>query len=591
MSKEIWLSIYEVCELTGEIKETVRRKCKRGEYVSTFEKDGKFKKYFISLESLPEKFKQKYYKTKDDNKDSKFYKKAPAWAKKQAEKYIELIDKTKEMKHQEIKEFLAEWNETNPDKKSSYPSLCKAKAKFEQFGKDALLSRKGLKEDEYRIKPEYYEYYKNLYLSPEAPSIYNCWLKTLFYAMDKDKIEVGDFPCEKTFDRHLKKDVSKSSINFSRRKHEFVFAKDLSNVKTNEYWYIESYQFDFPIKHKQQNFYPWITVVRDVKTSKWLGFFVYHDKIEYDHILQAMYYTLIKYGSPKEIFIRNMKFSSYLNGVGKTKKTNVEFPKFKLSGILFSLGIHAKFEFPKSLNIKPIVTDFRKLEIPNSNTNIFEFKNIIEEYIENVINKKPFRSEKLTGKTPEILWNETYSSQPLPNKDDLKFLCKRNKNAIQIGRNGIFDSVTSKTYWSESVCLNKGRKIFFRRDLYSNDIIAIYNAKDESLFGYAEYSPPVPALARTPEELAIVKEAIRRKRWNLKQGLLAIQPTREISLEEKIANYKAAYNSDKPERKPNPKIHRLSNTRMDEAIRKHKEQERIKKERDAWISQMAEDLL
>ena len=32
MSKEIWLSVEEVCELTGEVKETVRRKCKREEY-------------------------------------------------------------------------------------------------------------------------------------------------------------------------------------------------------------------------------------------------------------------------------------------------------------------------------------------------------------------------------------------------------------------------------------------------------------------------------------------------------------------------------------------------------------------------------
>lgn len=34
MSKEIWLSVDEVSQLSEETKETVRRKCKRGEYVA-----------------------------------------------------------------------------------------------------------------------------------------------------------------------------------------------------------------------------------------------------------------------------------------------------------------------------------------------------------------------------------------------------------------------------------------------------------------------------------------------------------------------------------------------------------------------------
>lgn len=591
MSKEIWLSIDEVCELTGEIKETVRRKCKRGEYVATFEKDGKFKNYFISLESLPEKFKQKYHKAQDDSKDSKFYKKAPTWAKKQAEKYVELIYKTKDMKHLEIKEFLAVWNESNPDKKSSYPSLCKAKAKFEQFGKDALLSKKGLKEDEYCIKPEYYEYYKNLYLSPEAPSIYNCWLKTLFYAMDKDKIAVGDFPCEKTFDRHLKKEVSKSFIDFLRHRQEFVFAKDLSNVKTNEYWHIESYQFDFPIKHKQQNFYPWITVVRDVKTSKWLGFFVYHDKIEYDHILQAMYYALIKYGSPKRVFIKNMKFNSFINRVGQIKKADIEFDEIDILLPLDFVHIDAKFEIPKSLTIKTIAGDLKKLEKPNSKTDIFEFKKNLDDYVENVINNKPFRSKAVQGKTPNKLWDETYVQQKLLDKDYLKFLCKRSKHIIEIGRNGVFDSVTGKTYWSKLVCTWKGKKIRFYRDIYSDDNIAVYDANTGKFFDYAELLSSTCALAHSPEEWTQVKEGMRRKHWDYKNAKSFLESLEEIPIEEKCTNYKVVYGSNKSELEAKPKIHKLANTNMDKTVRKHKEQERLKKEHDALISKMAEELL
>ena len=45
---EIWLNIEEVCELSNSKKETIRRKCKSGEYKARFKIDGRKKimKYF-----------------------------------------------------------------------------------------------------------------------------------------------------------------------------------------------------------------------------------------------------------------------------------------------------------------------------------------------------------------------------------------------------------------------------------------------------------------------------------------------------------------------------------------------------------------
>ena len=92
MSKEIWLSVDEVSHLSEETKETVRRKCKRGEYVAVFKKQGKYKNYFISLDSLPLEFKRKYYKQKEDNKDSKFYKKLPIGQKNKQVNILNLLN-------------------------------------------------------------------------------------------------------------------------------------------------------------------------------------------------------------------------------------------------------------------------------------------------------------------------------------------------------------------------------------------------------------------------------------------------------------------------------------------------------------------
>ena len=60
MAEDIWLSMEDVCELTHEVKETVRRKCKRGEYSCTYDKKGKYKNYLINLDSLPEAAKNRY---------------------------------------------------------------------------------------------------------------------------------------------------------------------------------------------------------------------------------------------------------------------------------------------------------------------------------------------------------------------------------------------------------------------------------------------------------------------------------------------------------------------------------------------------
>ena len=66
-SNNIWLSLEDVAVLTGELQETVRRKCKRGEYLSTFTKNGRFKVYSIKLSSLPLQFQEKYLNKSEIN--------------------------------------------------------------------------------------------------------------------------------------------------------------------------------------------------------------------------------------------------------------------------------------------------------------------------------------------------------------------------------------------------------------------------------------------------------------------------------------------------------------------------------------------
>ena len=65
-TSDVWLNIEEVCSLTNSKKETIRRKCKSGEYKCRFELAGRNKNYQILLSSMPLKYIEKY-KSSDNN--------------------------------------------------------------------------------------------------------------------------------------------------------------------------------------------------------------------------------------------------------------------------------------------------------------------------------------------------------------------------------------------------------------------------------------------------------------------------------------------------------------------------------------------
>jgi len=588
MAEIIWLSMDEVCNLTGEVKETVRRKCKRGEYSCTYDKKGKYKNYLINLDSLPEVAKNRYNGIKINVQHSKFYKESPAWAKKQAKKYVELIEKTAGMKHKEIVEFIKDWNSKHPDKKSSYSALCKARVKYEQFGEDALLSKKGSKEDKYRVKPEYYEYYKDLYMKPAAPSAIDCWMQTLNYAKQKDKIKTANFPCDKTFDRLLKKEYSPEQIKRARRHHEKVIARDYSNIKANEYWIIESCQLKFQVKYKNSYYYPWLTVVKDVKTEKWLGWFVYHKLIKSEHILQAVYYALIKYGRPSKIIIKNIHFDSYIAKTGKLKKADISCNQDKLLPILIYSGANLIFDVPANVNNASITYDLREFVPPNPNTNIFDFKKQLDEYVE-VINNKIHRNQIFKNKSPEQLWQKGYIQQDLPDKKCLIDMCLRTSKPIKYQKNGIYDTVTNRHYWGDWMPLCTSKSMYLKRDIYSEDDGCLYDGENQKFLGEAYVLKPASALWKTPEEQEQVKIAIERKRRAIKNTKSFLEGIEKIPLEEQCENYKAVFNKEIPKAKPKV-IRILHDSHIEAAVRKMKEMEKVKKLQDKIYAQLLADI-
>lgn len=605
----IWLDIEEVCRLTGETKETVRRKCKSQKYTSTSERSGKFKTYSVLLSSLPKNAQEKYYSenvepleliVNTSNIDE--YSLAPEWAKKQADKYLELISLTEKMTHSQINAFLKEWNVKYPDKASSYTRIYEARCKYQKFGISALLSKNGKSANKKSIKEEYFEYYKSLYLKEGAPSANSCWRITLGYAKNKDNVEITDFPSCRTFDRILRTSIPEQAIFLARygeaawnKKYASYIPRDYSNITAGTFWVSDHAQIDVAVNFNGSVCFPWVTVFRDIKSAKWLGWFLHAESPNSDHIFQSFYYSVLGFGLPSDVYLDNGKdYRCKDFAGGRSGAIKVEHNSSKENSLMKNLGITVHFALPYNAQTKPIERDFLKVksylskhmvgyrggkiterpeklktEIKNEQIMPFdEFKTLFDDFITNVLNKMPSNSKVLQGKCPDELWAEEYSVKKIISKDALKLFCMRTSKDVSIGRNGVYDSQLQITYWDEWMIAKKGTKVYLRRDINAYQEAWVFDAKTEEFLGKANANQAVSFMAKTNIEKAQYKKAIEAKNKEKKVLKSYLKCKYNPTNTEIVNNLKSGLS--KTDFENSPKISKITNTKMDKVVKSEK---------------------
>ena len=600
---EVWLTVEDICSLTGEIKETVRRKCKSGKYISKFVKNGKYKIYSILLSSLDNKYQNLYSQNKNTDveqleQNSKDYASAPVWARQQADKCLKLISLTDGMKPAQIKEFLRDWNVKNPDKCSSYTRLFEARKKYNQFGVSALLSKKGRQNCRYSINKDYFEYYKSLYLKEGAPSANSCWLITLGYAKQKDNINPIDFPTCRTFDRYLKSQVPEQAIYLARyglsawnKKYASYISRDYSELKAGTCWVSDHAQIDVAVSFEGTVCFPWVTVFRDIKTSKWLGWFLHAEAPNSDHIFQAFYYGVQKYGLPTDVYLDNGKdYRCKDFAGGRIQSVKVEHSNTRENSLMKNVGITVHFALPYNAQTKPVERDFLKIktflskhfigyrggkiierpeklrnEIKNNKIMQYgDFKLLFDDFIENFLNKKPSKSKVLQGKSPDEAWCNEFTVKRVISKDALKLFCMRTSKNVSIGRNGVYDSQLQLTYWDEWMIAEKGRKVYLRRDINAYQEAWVFDAVTDEFLGKANVNQAVSFLASTNVQKAEYKKAIEAKNKEKKILKNYIQCKYSPTNTEIITNLKKGLDNKVLEN--TPVISEISNTLMDQVV-------------------------
>lgn len=597
-----WLTEEDACKVLNIKIKTLRQKCSKGEFIFKVQQNGAKFIYYIKFTSLATRLQKEYLKKfKDFHYKQDCYSEAPAWAKVQADKYINILNACENLTGKSLIDFVEKWNYCNPSFQTSYSSIRKMRQRYKEFGINGLLAQYGKRGGSTVVDDRLYEYFKNLYLKEGAPSLYSCWEQTKGYAI-REEIELNEFPSHHSFRRRLEKEIPKQAIYLARygysawnRKYSNYIERDYSNIICGKVWVSDHAQIDIAcLTETGESVFPWVTAWRDFKSSKWLGWLLQTGHPNSDHIFQTFYYAAENYGLPTDVIIDNGKDYRCKDFAGGRKRITIDTNQAKATSMLSELNIKVHFAQPYNGQTKPIERDFLKIKellskhsVGYRGGNILErpeklkeeikkgmimpfneFKELFDDFVINVLNKKPSQGKVLKGLSPDELFNREFTEKITTSKDALKLFCMRTSRIFKIGRNGIKDNELGITYWADWMSARTDLKVYLRRDIKNYKEAWVFRADNDEFIGNVSAMSAVAALDADMVSKDEFKAAMSAKKRNLKIAKEFIKQTQDISLKEQCENYKALYKQDLQDIKP--KISRLANTNMDKAVQKSK---------------------
>lgn len=597
-----WLTEEDACKVLNIKIKTLRQKCSKGEFIFKVQQNGAKFIYYIKFTSLATHIQKEYLKKfKDFQYKQDCYSEAPAWAKVQADKYINILNACENLTGKSLIDFVEKWNYCNPSFQTSYSSIRKMRQRYKEFGINGLLAQYGKRGGSTVVDDRLYEYFKNLYLKEGAPSLYSCWEQTKGYAI-REEIELNEFPSHHSFRRRLEKEIPKQAIYLARygysawnRKYSNYIERDYSNILCGKVWVSDHAQIDIAcLTENGLTVFPWVTAWRDFKSSKWLGWLLQTGHPNSDHIFQTFYYAAENYGLPTDVIIDNGKDYRCNDFAGGRKRITIDTNQVKATSMLSELNIKVHFAQPYNGQTKPIERDFLKIKellskhaVGYRGGNILErpeklkeeikkgmimpfneFKELFDDFVINVLNKKPSQGKVLKCLSPDELFNREFTEKITTSKDALKLFCMRTSRIFKIGRNGIKDNELGITYWADWMSARTDLKVYLRRDIKNYKEAWVFRADNDEFIGNVSAMSAVAALDADMVSKDEFKAAMSAKKRNLKIAKEFIKQTQDISLKEQCENYKALYKQNLQDIKP--KISRLANTNMDKAVQKSK---------------------
>lgn len=161
----------------------------------------------------------------DKEEELKKYEAAPEWAKPRLIRYISLIKLTAGLRGRYLKMYLEQIGKLNPEFKASYSSLKRFDRLYREGGVSALIPNFGHNSNRTVLDLQMYEYFRELYLSPERFSLQKC-VKII---SENEKFKSAIIPSGATFKRVLYKEYKQNEVEQIRNRR--IILPDLPKVE------------------------------------------------------------------------------------------------------------------------------------------------------------------------------------------------------------------------------------------------------------------------------------------------------------------------------------------------------------------------
>lgn len=571
---KIWIDLSESSALFQAVfgsgnRKSLSERAKNGEFIYDWQTGVGGKKMVLDLASLPVQVRNQYWQNNKPaldravDADMEAIAAAPEYNRRKAYKYLVVIRASEGLKGTALKSFLKEWNKTNEkDLRISYDRLLKVKKQYLNGGVAALLGGYGKRAGDTMVDEDCFNYFTEHYLVERGPSQAEVWLETKGYAQRVLGLDVEDFPTVRAFIYQLKKRIPADAIDRARygeaywnKKHGYYVHRTM-NMKAGAVWFSDHRQLDnlvFPdavpsmARRELRAFLkknpskkpgrPWITVWRDMRTGLWLGWSIHFEAPNSDHILQALYNAMIRYGVPEYLYIDNGKDYKARHFSGGRYFHKLHVDEKRVTSLTVVLGIQVIFCWPFNPQAKTLERDFRdksggfdkrirgyighntvskpestKKQIESGNIMVYdEYEALLNDYIKHVINQRQSFGQTLQGRSRAQAWNEEFEGLRAVHADDLKLLCMAPSEAKMIGRNGFLDAHMDMWYYADWMSGMKRRRVYMRRDPHQYQIGWFFDDDTDEYIGAAELQLPVPGLAVSDIEKDKVRRAIRER--------------------------------------------------------------------------------
>lgn len=545
---------------------------------------------------------------------------APGWQRAIADHRYTVVQDTVGMKRRQIAEYIRVNNI-----QASVTTVYRWHRLYREQGRAGLLSAYGNRKGDSSIPDDVFSKYVAIYNRESQPSSQTAYEAAKGWY---DEHYTGKCPSLKAFEYRYKRDIPEVQRYMARygesafnRRYGYSITRDLCSLTAGEVAVGDHMQLDVLVKMPDGKIVrPWLTAWCDMKSRRFMGWYLHPEAPNSDHILISFKNMAEKFGLPKCIYIDNGKDYRCKDFAGGRKTVRPDYDLDRITGlvedtgtqVLFKtkivsnltaeLGVEVNFALPYNAQAKVIERHFRnhhdkfeRLLDGYTGTNTVkrpeglkgqlksdkilpyaEFCALLERFLQ-ILDRIPFGSKaQMANCSPVEIWNaDNPALRKVSDPRALALFCMRTSRPVKVGKNGVKDSDLGVVYWNDALVSHKGERVYLRRDPQDYKYAWVYSESDE-LICRAEQQTLVKPLADDPISKEQLAEGMRRKRAEKKAVKALIKAQEDIPNEERIRMLEAGVAAinrergyDEPEQEPVTLV--MQQTPLDKRVREQEQ--------------------